>query len=216
MVDKNDVYLKININYGNNQCEILLTDLLPVNEIIKKAMDNFNIPKKKENSFFFYYNDQKGNMNQINENDNLFELSSEIPNQNLYLLNLVAKLSESQTLNEENIDKIENNKIEEINQNDINNNENEMNNIDEKIELLDKNKNSTISIIFSENKDEENEMNKKNLEIEQDNKNKDKNNINNNKKINNSKINDNNKIKNNNNELKNELSMENSYIINFI
>ncbi len=164
MVDKNDVYLKINITYENNQYEILLTDLEPVNEIIKKTLENFKIPKDKEKSLFLYY-DQKGNLNQINENDNLFEISTEIPNQNLYVLNLVAKLSGTKTLIKENIDKIENNKIEEINQNNINNNEKEMNNIAEKIEPLDKNKNSTESIIINKKYDNERDENHKNLKI---------------------------------------------------
>ena len=61
MVDKDDTYLQINITYEKITKEIKLLELLSINELKKRALENFNIPENQNNYFSFSYLDNENN-----------------------------------------------------------------------------------------------------------------------------------------------------------
>ena len=218
---ENDSNLKINIIYEEKQKqeEILVNNSIDLNIIIEMAMEKFNIPSNNKDSLFFYYFDEDGDMNQLENEDNIFELSNHIKDNNLNVLNLYLShfdakssynLLSSKKLSKEIIDNIQINTIEDINQNEINNKEKDIKDKNENKKQKDINKDITKSIKNIIKNDDKNVVNNKYLKINQENKKEEEdqnnNNINVNYNINNINISDNiNEINNNNEELQNSL-----------
>ena len=94
MVDNNDVYLKIKITYENKIEEIMLKELKPIEDIKILVMEKFKIKENIKNSLVFAYYDKEGDFCQLEETDNLFEISKEL-NDDLYVLDLILILGES-------------------------------------------------------------------------------------------------------------------------
>ena len=214
-INENDSNLKINIIYEEKQKqeEILVNNSIDLNIIIEMAMEKFNIPSNNKDSLFFYYFDEDGDMNQLENEDNIFELSNHIKDNNLNVLNLYLShfdakssynLSSSKKLSKEIIDNIQINTIEDINQNEINNKEKDIKDKNENKKQKDINKDITKSIKNIIKNDDKNVVNNKYLKINQENKKEEEDQYNNN----NNNIRDNiniNEINNNNEELQNSL-----------
>ena len=161
MVDNNDVYLKIKITYENKIEEIMLKELKPIEDIKKLVMEKFKIKENIKNSLVFAYYDKKVYFCQIEETDNLFEISKEL-NDDLYVLELILILGESlaasKLIKSQKISKEISKEIKELNSNEqIDYNKSEIINKKNKIE-----DNSEISNFNINN---ENVINNSNLEF---------------------------------------------------
>ena len=97
MVDKKEAILKININYEKEQKDIELTDLPSLKKLKKLAAEKFNISKNHIDTIYFEYYDEDGDLNLLEEENNLFEISNETSNDNIYNLKLNLNLGESCT-----------------------------------------------------------------------------------------------------------------------
>lgn len=95
MVDKLEAILKININYKKEQKEFELTDLLSLKELKKLAAEKFNIPKNQIDTIYFEYYDEEEDLNFLEEESNLIDISNKASNDNIYNLKLELKLRES-------------------------------------------------------------------------------------------------------------------------
>jgi hypothetical protein len=95
MVDNQEVILKININYEKEQKEIELTDLPSIKKLKKIAAEKFNIPKNHIDTIYFEYYDEEGDLNLLEEDNNLIEISNETSKGNIYKLKLNLNLGEN-------------------------------------------------------------------------------------------------------------------------
>ena len=138
MVDQEDVYLKIEVNYKGQKKEITTKEILTVDELKNKIMELYQIPNTK-NYLNLSYNDNEGLNNNIQDNDDIFDLATEKSN-NTYILelnlNISNELSESiQIINPKinqlnNDNNINNNFDNNVNNNKDNNNNNELKKIE--------------------------------------------------------------------------------------
>ena len=94
MVDQNEVYLKINITYQDQTLELKLKELITLDKIKDKVLEKFRIPPNKKDCIYFSYQDEEGDINPLEENDNLFELSTEQSN-NSYILELALYIGDN-------------------------------------------------------------------------------------------------------------------------
>jgi hypothetical protein len=94
MVENNDVYLKLKITYENRIEEITLQELIPLEDIKNTIMEKFKIKENIKNSLVFAYYDNDGDLCQLEDDVDLFEISKEI-NDDLYVLELTLMLGES-------------------------------------------------------------------------------------------------------------------------
>ena len=152
MVDNNDVYLKIKITYENKIEEIMLKELKPIEDIKNFVMEKFKIKENIKNSLVFAYYDKEGDFCQLEETDNLFEISKEL-NDDLYVLELILilgeSLSASNLIKSQKISKEISKEIKELNSNeqiDYNKSEiiNKKNNIEDNSEISNFNINNAI------------------------------------------------------------------------
>ena len=82
MVDQNDVFLEIKINYKGQSKEIKTANMLTIDEIKDEIEKKFGINKCDKNKLELFYKNKK-----IVENDNIFYLSEE-KNEYLYFLEI--------------------------------------------------------------------------------------------------------------------------------
>ena len=82
MVDQNDVFLEIKINYKGQSKEIKTANMLTIDEIKDEIEKKFGINKCDKNKLMLFYKNKK-----IVENDNIFYLSEE-KNEYLYFLEI--------------------------------------------------------------------------------------------------------------------------------
>ena len=87
MVDKNDVYLNIKINYKNKIKEIKSTELLTINEIKSKILELFSLKNNSKKDLELYY--AKDNKIIVNDDD-IFDLMENV-NDYLYVLEINLK-----------------------------------------------------------------------------------------------------------------------------
>ena len=87
MVDKNDVYLNIKINYKNKIKEIKSTELLTINEIKSKILELFSLKNNSQKDLELYY--AKNNKKIVNDDD-IFDLMENV-NDYLYVLEINLK-----------------------------------------------------------------------------------------------------------------------------
>ena len=107
-MDKNTIYLLINVNYANTKFKMKKEDLITYNELREEAIKYFNIDIKKGDNIEFIYTDedQEKNILQHDEED-IFSAANFINNN--YLLNLDLIVINNQKPNIENkINKNEN------------------------------------------------------------------------------------------------------------
>ena len=133
-MDKNTIYLLINVNYDNSKFKMKKEDLITYNELREESIKYFNIDITKGDNIEFIYTDedQEKNILQHNEED-IFSAANFINNN--YSLNLDLIMINSQKAN------IDNN---------INGNENKVNNI--KVSLNNEEKKREINNNVLENK----------------------------------------------------------------
>ena len=133
-MDKNTIYLLINVNYANSKFKMQKEDLITYNELREESIKYFNIDITKGDNIEFIYTDedQEKNILQHNEED-IFSAANFINNN--YILNLDLIMINSQKAN------IDNN---------INGNENKVNNI--KVSLNNEEKKREINNNVLENK----------------------------------------------------------------
>ena len=96
MVDKDDIFLNVNINYNNDQIEIdRIKDLPSLDEIKNKIMKKLDIPNTKD-YLSLSYKDDKGSVQGIGDDENIFKYAKEKPNshQKEYILNLDLRISD--------------------------------------------------------------------------------------------------------------------------
>lgn len=96
MVDKDDIFLNVNINYNNDQIiNGRIKDLPSLDEIKNKIMKKLDIPNTKD-YLFLSYKDDKGSVQGIGEDENIFKYAKEKPNshQTEYILNLDLRISD--------------------------------------------------------------------------------------------------------------------------
>ena len=67
--------------------ELKLKELTTLDTIKDKVLETFRIPPNKKDCIYFSYQDEEGDINPLEENDDLFELSTEQSN-DLYVLEL--------------------------------------------------------------------------------------------------------------------------------
>ena len=82
MVDQNDVFLEIKINYKGQSKEIKTANMLTIDEIKDEIEKKFGINKCDKNKLMLFHKNKK-----IVENDNIFYLSEE-KNEYLYFLEI--------------------------------------------------------------------------------------------------------------------------------
>ena len=87
MVDKNDVYLNIKINYKNKIKEIKSTELLTIDEIKSKILELFSLKNNSQKDLELYY--AKNNKKIVNDDD-IFDLMENV-NDYLYVLEINLK-----------------------------------------------------------------------------------------------------------------------------
>ena len=87
MVDKNDVYLNIKINYKNKIKEIKSTELLTIDEIKSKILELFSLKNNSQKDLELYY--AKDNKKIVNDDD-IFDLMENV-NDYLYVLEINLK-----------------------------------------------------------------------------------------------------------------------------
>ena len=87
MVDKNDVYLNIKINYKNKIKEIKSTELLTIDEIKSKILELFSLKNNSQKDLELYY--VKDNKKIVNDDD-IFDLMENV-NDYLYVLEINLK-----------------------------------------------------------------------------------------------------------------------------
>ena len=119
--NESDLNLKIIIIYNDDkQEEIMINKEINLNKIIEIAVEKFKIPTNKKNSLFCYYFDEEEDMNQLEENENIFELANQIKKTNLNALKLYLShfdvkssynLSSSKKISKDIIENIKINKI---------------------------------------------------------------------------------------------------------
>ena len=90
MVDKNDVEVQIKLNYENNEKSIKLQEELPLDKLKDKAIELFGIPKDKKKYLTISYYDNEQDLNQLEENESIFDLAEEKTN-NLYYVELFVE-----------------------------------------------------------------------------------------------------------------------------
>ena len=94
MVDQNEVYLKIKITYKDKIMELKLKELTTLDKIKDKVLETFRIPPNKKDCIYFSYQDEEGDINPLEENDDLFELSTEQSNDS-YVLELALYIGDN-------------------------------------------------------------------------------------------------------------------------
>ena len=87
MVDKNDVYLNIKINYKDKSKEIKSTELLTIKEIKSKILELFSLKNNSQQDLELYYS--KDNK-KILKDDDIFDLMENV-NDYLYVLEINLK-----------------------------------------------------------------------------------------------------------------------------
>ena len=96
MVDKDDIFLNVNINYNNDQIKIgRIKDLPSLDEIKNKIMRKLAIPNTKD-YLFLSYKDDKSSVQDIGDDENIFKYAKEKTNshQTEYILNLDLRISD--------------------------------------------------------------------------------------------------------------------------
>ena len=95
MVDKQDLYLKIKVNYEGQSMEINSKDLPNLDHLKNIIMDKFGIPNIKDYLDLSCKNNDNNNSlnNFIKKDEDLFKYSNEITNSNIYYLELDLKFN---------------------------------------------------------------------------------------------------------------------------
>ena len=90
MVDKNDVYLNIKINYNGDKKEINIKDLLTIDELKQEIIKLFNLRDFNNKDIDLYFVNNSNNNEPISNNEELFFEAEEI---NPYLYSIEIKIS---------------------------------------------------------------------------------------------------------------------------
>ena len=90
MVDKNDVYLNIKINYNGDKKEINIKDLLTIDELKQEIIKLFNLRDFNNKDIDLYFVNNSNNNEPISNNEELFFEGEEI---NPYLYSIEIKIS---------------------------------------------------------------------------------------------------------------------------
>ena len=77
MVDQEDVYLKINVNYKGEIKEFVTTELPTLDELKNKIMDLYEIPNTK-NYLDLSYKDNEGQSNNLKDTEDILDIASKI------------------------------------------------------------------------------------------------------------------------------------------
>ena len=96
MVDQDDIYLNVKINYPSNPIEDIRTKDLPsLDELKNKIMEKLAIPNTKD-YLFLSYKDDKGTVQKIEDNKNIFNYAKEKQksHQTEYILELDLSISD--------------------------------------------------------------------------------------------------------------------------
>ena len=104
-----DSELTIEINYENKKIDINIKGQLNLEELIKEAVQKFNIDTKFEKNIFFTYKDKEGDICKLNNIDHIYKISNKVDNSEKYLssINLEINQNENNTLtNSDNQNKI--------------------------------------------------------------------------------------------------------------
>ena len=93
-MDANDIFLIIEVNFGENTKEIKDNQLITYEELKTKVMELFNIDENQKDNIEFTYLDEDGDINILDyDNNNIIEASKELMDGN-YLLKLNLSLIE--------------------------------------------------------------------------------------------------------------------------
>lgn len=125
-MDANDIFLIIEVNFGENTKEIKDNQLITYEELKTKVMELFNIDENQKDNIEFTYLDEDGDINILDyDNNNIIEASKELMDGN-YLLKLNLSLIEFKkdniNLNIERENEILNNEKQKEEKDEIRNN----------------------------------------------------------------------------------------------
>jgi hypothetical protein len=156
MVDQDDIYLIVKINYSSNPIEEIKTKDLPsLDEIKNKIMEKLAIPNTKD-YLFLSCKDDKGTVQKIEDKTNIFDYAKEKPksHQTEYILEFDLSISDEvekfKKFFKEGFDDNKHNS-EEKNELDKIRKENEI--IKKKIEEMEKSKKKELEILIEKIKE---------------------------------------------------------------
>ena len=146
-MNADDVNLIIQINYDDKQFSIETENLIDLNEIIKQSIKNFNIAIELQKYITFYYKDEDGDINIINNKEDIITSSVYIGGKKylakLYLEIILGKYQNDDIKkNEKTPEKINNKDNTEIQRLEEMNNlkDNKISELEKKIIMLEKEK----------------------------------------------------------------------------